>query len=154
MPDFCGKFEFLTLLGEFRRGLCWRHCKYKEWVSFFLGSWDMNRSAEQTNRTRTASRFTRFVCSALRFISHEPRKKDTHSLIVDCIVTTRQSVPDTRTHPHSPNHTRTTDPLYRLRHWYSVKVAYTSGPIFEKNMKRYPIFSVQNIDHQIDQRHE
>ena len=26
-------------------------------------------------------RFTRFVCSALRFISHEPRKKDTHSLI-------------------------------------------------------------------------
>ena len=50
-------------------------------MSFFLGSWDMNRSAEQTNRTRTASRFTRFVCSALRFISHEPRKKDTHSLI-------------------------------------------------------------------------
>ena len=49
-------------------------------MSFFLGSWDMNRSAEQTNRTRTASRFTRFVCSALRFISHEPRKKDTHSL--------------------------------------------------------------------------
>ena len=47
---------------------------------FFLDSWDMNRSAEQTNRTRTASRFTRFVCSALRFISHEPRKKDTHSL--------------------------------------------------------------------------
>ena len=45
---------------------------------FFLGSWEMNRSAEQTNRTRTASRYTRFVCSALRFISHEPRKKDTH----------------------------------------------------------------------------
>ena len=49
---------------------------------FFSRSWDMNRSAEQTNRTRTASRFTRFVCSALRFISHEPRKKDTHSLNV------------------------------------------------------------------------
>ena len=45
-----------------------------------IGSWEMNRSAEQTNRTRTASRFTRFVCSALQFISHEPRKKDTHSL--------------------------------------------------------------------------
>ena len=41
----------------------------------------MNRSAEQTNRTRTASRFTRFVCPSLRFIPHEPRKKDTHSLI-------------------------------------------------------------------------
>ena len=36
----------------------------------------------------------------------------------------------------------------------SFKVAYTSGPIFEKIMKRYPIFSVQNIDHQIDQKHE
>ena len=49
---------------------------------FSLGSWGMNRSAEQTNRTRTASRFTRFVCDSpsLRFIPHEPRKKDTHSL--------------------------------------------------------------------------
>ena len=63
------------------RVLGWKHCKYKEWVSFFLGSWGMNRSAEQTNRPRTASRFTRFVCPALRFIPHEPRKKDTHSLI-------------------------------------------------------------------------
>ena len=57
------------------RVLGWKHCKYKEWVSFFLGSWGMNRSAEQTNRPRTASRFTRFVCPALRFIPHEPRKK-------------------------------------------------------------------------------
>ena len=62
------------------RVLGWKHCKYKEWVSFFLCSWGMNRSAEQTNRPRTASRFTRFVCPALRFIPHEPRKKDTHSL--------------------------------------------------------------------------
>ena len=31
------------------------------------------------------SQFTRFVCSALRFISHEPRKKDTHSLYLQCI---------------------------------------------------------------------
>ena len=62
------------------RVLGWKHCKYKEWVSFFLGSWGMNRSAEQTNRPRTALRLTRFVCPALRFIPHEPRKKDTHSL--------------------------------------------------------------------------
>ena len=67
-------------LSILERVLRWRHCKYKEWVSFFLGSWGMNRSAEQTNRPRTASRFTRFVCPALRFIPHEPRKKDTHSL--------------------------------------------------------------------------
>ena len=39
----------------------------------------MNRSAEQTNR------FVRFVCSALRFISHEPRKIDTHSLYLQCL---------------------------------------------------------------------
>ena len=63
------------------RVLGWKHYKYKEWVSFFLGSWGMNRSAEQTNRPRTALRFTGFVCPALRFIPHEPRKKDTHSLI-------------------------------------------------------------------------
>ena len=31
------------------------------------------------------SQFTRFVCSALRFISHEPRKKDTHSLYLHCL---------------------------------------------------------------------
>ena len=34
------------------------------------------------------------------------------------------------------------------------KVACTSGPIFEKIMKRYPIFSVQIINHQIDQMHK
>ena len=32
---------------------------------FFLGSWGMNRIPEQTNRPRTASRLTRFVCPAL-----------------------------------------------------------------------------------------
>ena len=57
------------------RVLCWKHCKYKEWVSFFLGSWGMNRSAEQTNRPRTASRFTRFVCPVLRFIPPWTQKK-------------------------------------------------------------------------------
>ena len=35
-----------------------------------------------------------------------------------------------------------------------IKVAYTSGPIFEKNMKRYPIFSVQIINNQIVQNHK
>ena len=69
------------------KSTCWKHCKYKEWVSIFLGSWGMNRIAKQTNRPRTASRFTRFVCPALRFIPHEPRKKDTHSLIGPSIET-------------------------------------------------------------------
>ena len=40
----------------------------------------MNRSLEQTNCLKTALRFTGFICPALRFIPHEPRKKDTHSL--------------------------------------------------------------------------
>ena len=35
-----------------------------------------------------------------------------------------------------------------------IKVAYTSGPIFEKIMKRYPIFSVQIINYQIDQKYK
>ena len=35
-----------------------------------------------------------------------------------------------------------------------LKVAYTSGPIFEKIMKRYPIFSLQIIYYQIDQMHK
>ena len=35
-----------------------------------------------------------------------------------------------------------------------LKVAYTSGPIFEKIMKRYPIFSVQIINYQIDQKYK
>ena len=40
--------------------------------------------------------------------------------------------------------------------WAEVKfkVACTSGPIFEKIMKRYPIFSVQIINYQIDQMHK
>ena len=36
----------------------------------------------------------------------------------------------------------------------TLKVAYTSGPIFEKIIKRYPIFSVQIINYQIDQKHK
>ena len=38
--------------------------------------------------------------------------------------------------------------------FYRIKVAYTSGQIFEKNMKRYPIFSLQIINYQIDQKHK
>ena len=49
----------------------------KEWVSFFLGSWGMNRSTGQTNRVNREAVLDRFVCSALRFIPHEPRKKKT-----------------------------------------------------------------------------
>ena len=46
----------------------------KEWVSFFLGLWGMNQSAGQTNRVNRKAVLRRFVCSALRFIPHEPRK--------------------------------------------------------------------------------
>ena len=45
----------------------------------------MNRSAEQTNRVNREAVLVRFVCFALRFISHEPRKKDTHSLYLQCL---------------------------------------------------------------------
>ena len=72
-----GNLNFLLCSENLRRDLCWGHCKYKEWVSFFLGSWEMNRSAEQTNRTRTA------IC-LFRTAIHFPwteKKKDSHSLI-------------------------------------------------------------------------
>ena len=53
---------------------------------FFLGSWELNRSAEQKkNRVNREAVPVRFVCSALRFISYEPRKKDTHSLYLQCL---------------------------------------------------------------------
>ena len=48
-------------------------------MSLFLGSWEMNRSAEQTNRVNREAVLMRSVCTALRFISHEPRKKDRSS---------------------------------------------------------------------------
>ena len=57
----------------------------KEWVSCFLGSWEMNRSAGQTNCVNRKAVLVRFVCSALRFIPHEPRKKDTHFLNLHCL---------------------------------------------------------------------
>ena len=34
-----------------------------------------------------------------------------------------------------------------------IKVACTSGPFFEKIIKRYPIFSLQKNYYQIDQKH-
>ena len=41
-----------------------------------------------------------------------------------------------------------------IRTAMSIKVAYTSGPIFEKIIKRYPIFSLQINYYQIDQKHK
>ena len=54
-------------------------------MSFFLSSWEMNRSAEQTNRVNREAVLVRFVCSALRFISHEPRKQESHFLYLQCL---------------------------------------------------------------------
>ena len=51
---------------------------------FFLGSWGINRSAGQTNHVNREAVLGQFVGSALRFIPHEPRKKDTHSLYLQC----------------------------------------------------------------------
>ena len=44
--------------------------------------------------------------------------------------------------------------LWHNIHFVAIKVACTSGQIFEKIMKRYPIFSVQIINYQIDQMHK
>ena len=82
--NYCSLIGHVILLYNFHK-YCMIYRLFKEWVSFFLGSWDMNRSAEQTNRVNREAVLVRFVCSALRFISHEPRKKDTHSLYLQCL---------------------------------------------------------------------
>ena len=53
-------------------------------IVFFLSSWGMNRSAGQTNRVNREAVLVWFVCSAPRFIPHEPRKKNTSSLYLQC----------------------------------------------------------------------
>ena len=68
-------------------------------MSFFLGSWEMNRSAEQTNRVNREEVLVRFVSSPLRFISHEPRKKDRSSR--DLFVPHCDSFPMNREKRHS-----------------------------------------------------
>ena len=55
---------------------------------FFGGSWGMNRSAGQTNRVNREAVLVWFVCSALRFIPHEPRKKK-HSFLIFTMFPTR-----------------------------------------------------------------
>ena len=55
---------------------------------FFLGSWGMNRSAGQTNRVNREAVLARFVCSALRFIPHEPREKR-HSFLIFTVLPTK-----------------------------------------------------------------
>ena len=75
-----GNLNFLLCSENLRRDLCWQHCKYKEWVSFFLGSWEMNRSAEQTNRTRTA--FAVHAICLFRTAIHFPwTEKKRHSFL-------------------------------------------------------------------------
>ena len=54
-------------------------------------------------------------------------------------------------------HRSTIDHLVRLDSFIRdafLKVAYNSGPFFEKIMKRYPIFSLQINYYQIDQKHK
>ena len=46
--------------------------------SRFMGN-ESQRGTNKSHENRFAKRFTRFVCSALRFISHEPRKR--HSFL-------------------------------------------------------------------------
>ena len=47
----------------------------------------MNRSVGQTNHMNHEAILGRFICSALQFIPHEPRKKfkDTHSLYLQSL---------------------------------------------------------------------
>ena len=73
MPVTVGILNLLLLSENFRKGLfvgnivnIRNECLF----SGFIG-----------NELEPGAKKARFVCTALRFISHEPRKKDTHSLI-------------------------------------------------------------------------
>ena len=68
MDNYCCRF-YCPLLHMYWSVL------FKEWVSLFLGSWGMNCSTRQTNQVNREAVLGRFVCSALQFIPHEPRKK-------------------------------------------------------------------------------
>ena len=46
-----GNLNFLLCSENLRRDLCWRHCKYKEWVSFF-SRFMGNESQCGTNKSR------------------------------------------------------------------------------------------------------
>ena len=63
-----GKYNFSWIISG--RLFC-KHCKYKEWISFFWvhGEWIGARNKH------IVPGFTRFVCPALRFIPYELRKK-------------------------------------------------------------------------------
>ena len=82
--------SLLTFIARFsklmRTDLISMASSIKEWVPFFCvwSWWGMNRTAGQTNCENREAFLGRFVCSALRFIPHEPRKKDTHSLYFQC----------------------------------------------------------------------
>ena len=65
-----------------RKCFWWKHCKYKEWVSFFWlhGEWIGARNKQIAREHENRFSVLRFVCAELQFIPLEPRKKDTHSL--------------------------------------------------------------------------
>ena len=74
---FCSFFVFFCFVFVFC--ICFLFC-----FDFFFwgggGPWEMNRKAVQTICVSREEVLGRFVCSALRFIPHEPRQKDIHYL--------------------------------------------------------------------------
>ena len=72
--SYCGNLNIKLFTEKFRQSPWWKHCKYKEWVSFFLvhREWTV---AWNKPIAREPLRGSRFVCPALRFIPHEPIKK-------------------------------------------------------------------------------
>ena len=53
-----GNLNFLLCSENLRRDLCWRHCKYKEWVSFFSvhGKWIAVRNKQIAREPLCGSR--------------------------------------------------------------------------------------------------
>ena len=102
----------------------------------------MTQRTEQTHCTRSASRFTRFVCPSVQSIPHEPRKKTLIPLKLKVIITkytatifsntsynvsqTSEYRPDPFLTPSSPTpHSQTRRLLSRhhAHRWYSATPA-------------------------------
>ena len=49
---YCGKFEFIAFLGEFRRGLCWKNGKHKELLVDCSFMWDCLENFRKVQRRK------------------------------------------------------------------------------------------------------
>ena len=75
-----GNLNFLLCSENFRRNLCWRHCKYKEWVSFFSRLMG-NESQCGTNKSHENRFAVHAICLFSTAIHFPLTEKKRHSFL-------------------------------------------------------------------------